>query len=865
MRVRRLKTAVMAGVLMSAGLAVAAPASVDAAAPAAPSLFPADGATVTATTPTVTATYPAPYRSDGSASLSVLDTSTGTPMPCTDALRQVSGDEKLRCPLSPLHAGDSYTATATAIDRTTGQSQTTTWSFTADLPSATDETPPTTSAASSPHISYDRPLDASSTVELFGESGQVRTAVSGSGSVTGHDATFTPTATMADGEYALVVHAASDGDAASYTDSVDEFFVGTPPTAPGKAPTITSVITGSSSAPQMIPGFVTLSGTGRSGATLFVQLYSPTSPTTSEVLTIIVPSCATPMCTWNRTVGTNKAVAAASTHAIRVFSATGSVSSTPDYLYQPIVTTPPSVTNVDVPDVTSANVSAVPVTVTLPSGDVGARVGFRTVTGPGTSQNGPTLDVAAAAGQVTTVVDLSALGDGQLVVSASPFDSYGNLGSSVSAVSTKEAISLAPSRYNFSDTQVAAQPFLEVDFNEEIRSDSTLAITKADGEPVTGDVALGNDSVRFDAIGTSTKLASGSTVTVTLHAYASTCPADQTTTCDDQFSRTWTETVDTTPPPAPVNVRCSPGVVDPTSGLLTVTGESTSGDRLIVGAGPAKGGDEVARNTEPLGQSNGGLTSWSITLNLRGGPVDNYQVFAFDIDPAGNQSPSSHRLYCGLGTPTRLTLTGLPKSHIVPVLKKVVIRGRLTSAGPSPVPLGGRTVQIRQFRTPHFDAGVDYPPTKTVRTDSSGNWHATVRLLDSEYLQAWFPGDSTHVPVSSWTGRRVRTTVRLPLSVRKPAAGSTSGHATPLVISGHERARLAGGWALFDEPVSVLLTRAGHRRAIRAHTRPHDGNWSLRLPVRRGHWTLTVTAAPKPGKHANDFAARQIRVKFRRR
>jgi hypothetical protein len=228
-------------------------------------------------------------------------------------------------------------------------------------------------------------------------------------------------------------------------------------------------------------------------------------------------------------------------------------------------------------------------------------------------------------------------------------------------------------------------------------------------------------------------------------------------------------------------------------------------------------------------------------------------------------SQRSHRLYCGLGARARLALTGLPKSHIIPALKKFVVRGRLTSAGPSPVPLGGRTVQIRQLQGPHFDKGVDYPSTKTVRTDSSGNWHATVRMFDSEYLQAWFPGGSTYVPVSSWTGPRVRTTVRLPLSVRHPVAGSTSGHATPLLISGHERARLAGGWAFYNEPVSVLLTRADDRRTIRGHTRSHDGKWSLRLPVPRGHWTLTVTTAPKPGKHANDFAPHHIRLKFRRR
>jgi hypothetical protein len=61
-------------------------------------------------------------------------------------------------------------------------------------------------------------------------------------------------------------------------------------------------------------------------------------------------------------------------------------------------------------------------------------------------------------------------------------------------------------------------------------------------------------------------------------------------------------------------------------------------------------------------------------------------------------SQRSHRLYCGLGARARLTLTGLPKSHIIPALKKFVVRGRLTSAGPSPVPLGGRNLVLATVR-----------------------------------------------------------------------------------------------------------------------------------------------------------------------
>jgi hypothetical protein len=858
-------TAALAGLLMTTGLVIAAPASVAVGPPTAPTVFPADGATVAAAAPTVTATYSAPYRSNVAASLSVLDTSTGTAMPCTDALRQVSGDEQLRCPLALLHAGDSYTATATAIDRATGQPQTTTWSFTTDLPAVTDETPTSASAATSPHISYDQALDASSTVELFAESasGQApRTAVDGTPAVTGHDASFTPSATMTDGEYALVVHAVGDGDVASYTDSVDEFFVGTPPSALATAPTITSVVTGGTSSP--FAGNLTVTGTAPSDVQISLQIYDPTHPSGSEVGSLRVPTCSTSTCPWSKSISTAARVAG-STDALRAFSTTGSVASTPDHLFALVQTSPAKVTSIDVPDVTSANVDAVPVTVMLPAGVVGARIALVSAPAEGPSQAGPALDVASVDGQVSTVLNLSGLEDGQLSIFASSIDSFGNTSADISATSTKEAVSLALIRFDSSDTEVAAQPFLDVNFNEGIRSDSTLTMTRADGKPVTGDVIFGGDSITFDALGTSTHLVSSSTVTLTLHADANTCPANETTACDDQFSRTWTATVDTTPPPAPVHVRCSPGVVDPSTGLLTVTGESTPGDRVFVGAGPAKGGNEVARTIGPLGPSNGGgLTSWSTTLNLHGEPVDNYQVFATDFDPAGNTGPNSRQLYCGLGAPDTLTLTGLPKSGVVPALGKVVIGGRLTSAGSSPAPLAGRIVKIREFRRPHFDPGIDYPAAKTVRTDSSGNWHATVRLFDSEYLQAWFPGNATYVPVSSWSGPPAQTVIRLPLSVSRPVAGSSSGHATPLVISGHERTRLAGGWAVFNDPVAVLLTRAGHRRTIRAHARSRVGNWSLRLPVPRGRWTLTVTAAPKPGKHSGDAAPRHVRLKFRR-
>jgi hypothetical protein len=869
MRVGQLMTVTMAGFLMTTGLAIAAPTFVSAGAPAAPTVFPADGATITAATPTVTATFPAPYRTDGSASLSVLDATSGTAMTCADVLRQVSGDEQLRCPLALLHDGDSYTATATAVDSATGQSQTMTWSFTADLPAVTAETTSPAPASTAPQISYDKPLDPSSTVELFGESETGRTIVDGTPTVAGHDATFTPAAPVTDGEYALVVHAVADGDTASYTDSVDEFFVGTPPTALGVAPTLTSVVTGTTSSedPPLRPGFVALSGTGPSGAELSVQLYSPTSPpsrSTSQVFAIGVPSCPTSTCTWNR-VAPAQTIAAAPTHAIRVFSTTGSVASTPDFLFQPNATGPAPATSVDLPPVTSANVHAVPVTVTLPVADVGAHLVVQGITDPSTRQSVPPFDLASVGGQINTTVDVSALEDGRISVFATPFDSYGNLGkTSVSAQSTKEAISLVPTGYTPSDTEVAAQPVVTVNFNETLQSDSTLTITTAAGKTVDGVSGPSGDSLTFSAINTPTQLANGSTVTLALHADASTCANNSTTPCDDQFSRTWTETVDTTPPPTPVKVSCSPGVVDPSSGLLTVAGESTSGDAVFVAAVGVKTHTQISRTIAPP-PSTGRLTSWSTTLNLRAHAVGNYLVVAVDIDPAGNLGRESPVVYCGLGAPAALTLVGLPKSHIVPAVEKFAISGRLTSAGPSPKPLAGQIVKIRAFKGPHFDPGTDYVPLQTVRTDAAGVWHATVRLFHSEYLQAWFPGDTTFVPVSSWNGAPSRTTIRLPLSVDRPIARSISGHATPLLISGHERIRFDHGWASFNQPVSVVLRRAGDHRTIRAATRSSDGDWSLRLPVPRGHWTLTVTTAPKPDGHAPDFAPHQIRLKFRRR
>lgn len=451
-----------------------------------------------------------------------------------------------------------------------------------------------------------------------------------------------------------------------------------------------------------------------------------------------MPSCPTSTCTWNRVAGTQNPIAAAPTPAIRVFSTAGSVASTPDLLFQPIVTRPAPVTSIELSDVTSANVHAVPVSLTLPAGDVGAHLAFHGVTGFGRSQSGPAFDVAAVNGQISTTVDASALEDGHLVVFAVPFDRYGNLGTtSENAEATKEAISLTPTGYDPSDTEVRAQPLVTVDFNEGLQSDSALSMTTADGKPVAGDSLTSGDTVDLDTLNTPTKLPSGSTVTLTVHAYASTCAAGQTSTCDDQFSRTWTATVDTTPPLAPVNVRCSPGVVDPSSGLLTVAGESAAGDGVMVTAIGMKTDTQISRTigaSQP-GKSRG-LTHWSTTLDLRHHAVGNYRVVADDIDPAGNEGSSSAAVYCGLGTPAAVSLAGLPKNHIVRAGKTFTVSGRLTSAGPAPTPLAGRIIRIRQFRHPRFDPGRKYTPLRTVRTDADGVWHGTVRLVHSGYLQA---------------------------------------------------------------------------------------------------------------------------------
>ena len=815
-------TAVVA--LAGSGLALAQPSIARADGPVAPVTFPRDGAKVFNTTPTVTATYLSPYVT-GKAHLTVRDSTTGAGVPCASPINLVSGDEELRCQLPPLTGGDVYTAYAHEVDLATGDPQTTTWTFTASTPVLTHDTP-VDYTSGSPSATYDRVLDSSTTVELFAESGQTRTIVPGTPSVSGKTATYAPESALADGEYALVVHAEATGDPASFTDTTDEFFAGSVPTNLDNVPDVTRAITGSVGG---VPGMLTVTGTGPSGATLDLQLYDPTNPVLANTVAVTVPSCSSAKCPWTQSVP-SKTLTGATTFAWRVFSDNTSVASTPDRLIQPKMTSPAAPTQVDVPDlVNAANVSAVPISVTVPAGDVGVAIKTSTSSPVGPADPGPTVLLAAVAGQVTTTVDLSRLYDGTLSVRALAFDSYGDISKGTLVQTTQEAVALAPTKYYPSDTEVRAQPYVQLTFDEPIGANSTLTLTTKGGVPVDGQDNLGLETLNFDSIDTPTDLPNGTVVTATLHAYAATCPSGPTPPCSDTFSRTWTERVDTVPPAPPKQLSCSPAAIPPSKPIATIKGVSAVGDSVLIVALPVLGGQQIKATVTPHGHSDGhGHVHWSTTMNLGHGPNGLYQFTAMDRDAAANFSAESAAVECGKGHSGHLTLE--PRLRSAVVGERVLLHGRFTSET-SGSPLAGRRVHLELLASKTEPNGT---PLGSATTDSKGRWHHRVTVTSSGYIRASVAGTSTLLPSTSWTtAKPVKTVVRVPLHVTSPVHGSSSSASTPLVVQGTTSAYFKGA------TVQVVVTRSSHHitQVVKCHS---AGQWSASLAVPAGHWVVTV-------------------------
>jgi hypothetical protein len=840
--------------MAAGGLIVAAPQpagamSLSAATLPAPVVFPADGATLTDATPTVTATYDAPYATDGTATLSVTDTTTGTSLTCTDVLRQVSGDEELRCPLPPLTNGDTYTATAHEVDVATGDQQTTTWSFAASVPTVTSQTP-TDYVSGAPFATFDRALGASTTVELFAESGTARTRVPGTPSVATDTATFTPTDPLADGEYALVIHAIAADDATSFSDMTDEFFVGTPPASPAQAPVVTAAVTGSLS---QVPGTFTVRGTAAPGAQVQVQVYDPADPTGPQhfqAATVDVPACSTSTCAWRVQILIRDLAVIDTPYSWRVFNDVGSVASSPDRLVTPIDVVPAAPTQVSAPSlVNAANVTNVPISVTLPAGDVGAFLDISAPFSPDLLEN-----VAAVDGEVNLTVNISDFEDGELDIYVLAYDGFGNVSTDLLVSSTLNAVLLSPTWFP-SDTEVSAQPDFEVTFNEPISTLSTLSITTAGGRVVPGRFSVapfGGNTMYFNGFGSSSHLKNGATVRLSIHVYAWTCQSSNLPTCNDQYTRTWTEVVDTVPPAAPTAVTCSPAVISPSSGIATVTGLSTPGDRVYVTALPIKGGEEIQKLIGPLGPADvGSKTSWSTTLDLSGGPNEMYQFVGDDLDPAGNLGPEAPRVECGKGSAAVLTLASSPAD--VSLGQTVTVHGRLTSAADG-TPLAGRVVHVKLYLDRAKDS---WFPQGTTTTDSDGRWSKTVTPQQGGYFNAATAGGGTYLPSSSWaSGLPPRTVVRTPLHITSPQPDSSSNAATELRVRG------TTGSYFEEEIVHLTLTSSSGTRVLHAKaTIGSSGRWSVAVAVPRGRWTLKAAVA---GTANGGFPGNSVTEQIRR-
>ncbi|WP_194293017.1 Ig-like domain-containing protein [Streptomyces smaragdinus] len=552
--------------------------TVDATAPAAPVITgPADGSTITSTTPTITGT--------GEPGATVDVTVDGTPV----GTATVNPDGTWSLPVTTPLADGSHTISATQTDPAGNVSPAATSTFTVDTtaPAAPVITAPTSGTTTT---------DNTPTVSGTGTPGSTVTVTDGTGAVLGTalvapDGTWSfDTAVLADGTYTI---SATQTDASGNVSPVSNSVIFTVDTTAPAAPVITSPAAGST----ITDNTPTITGTGEPGATVEVSVDG----------TVIGTTTVNPDGTWSLPTTTPLAdgphtVSATQTDAAGNVSPAGSN----DFTVNTTVTVEP-------PVITSPS-----------SGDV---IGDSTPTITGTGTPGDTVTVivdGTPAGTTTvqpdgtwTFTPSTPLGEGDHTVTATQTDPAGN----VSPPSAPVDITI--------DTVAPAAPVITSPADGSTITDNTPTVTGT-GEPgatvevsVDGTV-IGTTTVNPDGTWTfdlTTPLADGPhTVSATqTDAAGNTSPAGS-----NDFTVNTTVTV-----PAPVITSPADGstVTDATP---TITGTGVPGDTV-----------EVSVDGTVIGTVTVGLDgSWSIDVPtaLADGA---HTVSATQTDAAGNVSPAA--------------------------------------------------------------------------------------------------------------------------------------------------------------------------------------------------------------------------------